>query len=301
MPPTIQSVGPGFLLSVHTDYPGQIDPSTFVWIVDVEGLPLNESGGNWRVAIPAHQQNDFLNLSGLQQATNAPSLAANQNVQLSVSLVEDTVGDVDAFYSQPGWTWDPTANLAMVIQANSQGGTQGGFTADDRATIDATAVTTTETNQLAQAINAATTAVINIGTSLVSLPIGQILSSNASDALRLADLGGGVTCDRIDVDISRGNFYGVVVRVTQYPDTAVFRTPDAAWSFSDLAVLTVTRGGDVLARHGIHTTSHTMVPLPETPYPWLTNFGIPIQPSDYHVSVDWAAGVCGELLGLVLP
>jgi hypothetical protein len=142
---------------------------------------------------------------------------------------------------------------------------------------------------------------VNIGTSVLQLPIGQILSSNFSDAFRVEDLGGGVTCDPIRVDASRDNLYGVVVRVTQYPDDTVFRTPDGAWSFKDLAVLTVSRGGDILARHGIHTTSHTLSPLPETPYPWLTNLGVPIQPSDYHVSVDWAAGVCGELLGLVLP
>jgi hypothetical protein len=271
------------------------------WIIDAEATPVNESGGNWRCSIPATSRDQILNLSNMVQAANAPSLAANQAVQLSISLVQDQVGDIDTFYSQPGWTWDPTANLAMVIQAQSQGTTQGGFTADDRATIEATQATTEETNQLALAVNAATTAAVNIGTSVLQLPIGQILSSNFSDAFRLEDIGGGVTCDPIRVDASRDNLYGVVVRVTQYPDDTVFRTPDGAWSFKDLAVLTISRGGDILARHGIHTTSHTLSPLPETPYPWLTNLGVPIQPSDYHVAVDWAEGVCGELLGVVLP
>jgi hypothetical protein len=197
-------------------------------------------------------------------------------------------------------TWDGAGQLQRWL-LNSPTSTTGGYTQGDRDAAAAAAATGEETNQFTQAINEATQAVINLGSSIVKLPIGQILSSTASDVFRIEDLGGGVTCDPIRVDISKGNYFGVVVRVTQYPDTAVFRTPDAAWSFQDLAVLTVSRGGDILARHGIHTTSHTLSPLPETPYPWLTNLGVPIQPSDYHVSVDWAAGVCGELLGLVLP
>jgi hypothetical protein len=203
----------------------------------------------------------------------------------------------------PSWpiTWDGSGQLARWILNSQPPAQTGAYTQADRDAAAADAMNNTETNQLALTINAATTAAVNIGTSVLQLPIGQILSSNFSDAFRLEDIGGGVTCDPIRVDISRSALYGVTVRITQYPDTAVFRTPDGAWSFSDLAVLTVTRGGDILARHGIHTTSHTLSPLPETPYPWLTNLGVPIQPSDYHVAVDWAAGVCGELLGLVLP
>lgn len=284
-----------------TGYNGQFDPTHMFWITRAQSALL-ENNGDWQSTIAATGSFQILNLSNFTQVANASSLDAHENVQLTVSLVDDRVGDIDTFYDQGGWTWNPTDNLAVVMQTLGldQGG-GGGYTQGDRDAAAAAAATGEETNQLAQAVNAATTAVINLGSSIVNLPIGQVLSSNASDAFRVEDLGGGVGCEPIRVDISRGNYYGVTVRVTQYPDDTVFRTPDGAWSFKDLAVLTVSRGGDILARHGIHTTSHTLSPLPETPYPWLTNLGVPIQPSDYHVAVDWAEGVCGELLGVVLP
>jgi hypothetical protein len=42
-------------------------------------------------------------------------------------------------------------------------------------------------------------------------------------------------------------------------------------------------------------------PLPGLPFPWLVNLAAPLQPPDYHIWVDWAEGVCGELIGLALP
>lgn len=226
-------------------------------------------------------------------------LHQGQQVRLQVQLKDPDRVVQDESDAIP-ITWDGAGQIYRW-QLFSQSTTTGGYTQADRDAALTDANNNVETNQLALAINAATTAAVNIGTSVLQLPIGQILSSNFSDAFRLEDIGGGVTCDPIRVNLSRSSLYGVTVRVTQYPDDTVFRTPDGAWSFKDLAVLTITRGGDILARHGIHTTSHTLSPLPETPYPWLTNLGVPVQPSDYHAAVDWAEGVCGELLGLVLP
>ncbi len=215
------------------------------------------------------------------------------NLGITVELLDASGELVDAVAPPLGqYQYDGTTNLGPYLQ--NQGGSGGGLTPQEHDAV-------LETNALSQAINAATTAVINLGSSIVQLPIGQVLSSNASDTFRIEDLGGGVGCQPIRVDISLGNYYGVIVRITQYPDTTVFRTPDSGYTFNDLAVLTVVRAGDILTRHGIHTVSHTLSPLPETPYPWLTNLGVPIQPSDYHVAVDWAPGVCGELLGVVLP
>jgi hypothetical protein len=187
----------------------------------------------------------------------------------------------------------------MVVQ--SQATTQGGFTQTDRDTLNQTSSTGEETNQLSLAINAATTAIANIGGVITQVPIGQVLSWLSPDTWRLVDLAGGARCDRVDVDLSSDALWGVVLRITEYPDTTVFRTPDSAWSFRDLAVLTFIHAGDIVERHGIHSTTHTVSPLPYVALPWPNNFGWPVQPSDYHVTVDWADGVCGELLGLRLP
>jgi hypothetical protein len=301
MPPTPGSIGPGYRISVSTGYGGSIDPATMFWIVRAQSA-ANENGGDWSVSIPARQKNDFLNLSSFTQVTNAPSLDAHEDVVLTISLVQADVGDIDTFYSQTGWTWNPTDNLAVVMQTlGGGGGGTGGYTQGDRDAAAAAAATGEETNQFTQAINAATTAIANIGGQILHVPIGQVLSQVNLDSLRIVDLGGGITCERIDADLSSDALWGVVVRITQYPDTTVFRTPDAAWSFSDLAVITFIHSGDIVQRHGIHTTSHTVSPLPAVTLPWPNNFGWPVQPSDYHAVIDWAPGVCGELLGLRLP
>lgn len=268
------------------------------WIVRAQSVGEG-TNGDWSVSVPCTGAFQVLNLSHWQQVGNAPSIDAHANVELTVSLVSEAAGDLDTFYDHTGWTWNPTDNLAMVIQ--SQTTAQGGFTEQDRTTIQTTQTTTEETNQLSLAINAATTAIANIGGVITQVPVGQVLSWVNPDTWRLVDLAGGVRCDRVDVDLSSDALWGCILRITQYPDTTVFRTPDTAWSFRDLAVLTFVHAGDIVERHGIHSTSHTVSPLPYVALPWPNNFGWPVQPSDYHVTVDWADGVCGELLGLRLP
>jgi hypothetical protein len=263
------------------------------WIVRAQGGQGLENDGDWSCSIPAKTQSDFLNLSNMVQVTNAPSLSANESVRLSVSLVQNEVGDIDQFYSQPGWTWDPTANLAMVIQAQGQSVT-GGLTVEEHDAV-------LQTNELSLAINSATTTTMTLGGQAVSLPIGQVLSSNLLDALTVDDLSGGPTCNPIKIDLSLSTLYGIVLIITAVPDETAFRTPDQGYVFPDLAVINIIRGGHILARHGIHSLSHTIYPLPGLPFPWLTSLAAPLQPPDYHVNVDFAVGVCGQLLGLKAP
>lgn len=214
------------------------------------------------------------------------------DIRLLIELM-DTATLIPLESASQAQTLDQISGQPFVSQQLGESSTAGLTPEEHDAVI--------ETNQLSLAVNAATTAVVNVGSSLLQVPIGQILSFIRPDAWRLVDLGGGITCDHIGVDLSDDALWGVIVRITQYPDTTVFKTPDNGYTFNDLAVLTFIHAGDIVQRHGIHTVSHTVSPLPAVSLPWPNNFGWPIQPSDYHVTVDWAPGVCGELLGLRLP
>jgi hypothetical protein len=61
------------------------------------------------------------------------------------------------------------------------------------------------------------------------------------------------------------------------------------------------RGGILQQRHGIHTLTHTVSPLPSTTWYGAVGVNAPIQPTDYHIVVDWLDGVCGNLLGFRSP
>lgn len=268
------------------------------WIVRAQSVGEGEPG-DWSVSVPCTGAFQVLNLSHWQQVANAPSIDAHANVELTVSLVSEAAGDLDTFYDQTGWTWNPTDNLAMVIQ--SQATAQGGFTEQDRTTIQTTQTTTEETNQLSLAINAAVQVPLELAGQAVTLTVGQILTSNLLDALTTLDLSGGITCAPIRYDASLNHLYGVQLLVSSVPEGWRFQTPDNAWGFHDLAVITVVRGNAQLERHGIHALSHTIYPLPGLPFPWAVNLDLPLQPPDYHINVDWAEGVCGQLIGLGLP
>lgn len=134
----------------------------------------------------------------------------------------------------------------------------------------------------------------------IPLTIGQLLSRPAREATQENPL---VleTCEPIDLDVSYNALYGVTLRILSYPPDIVWRTPDHAWAYNDLAVLTFEIGGVISERHGIHTLTHTVTPLPDS-----LPFGAGVvtawlQPTGYHIKVDWLPGVCGELVGLIWP
>jgi hypothetical protein len=191
-------------------------------------------------------------------------------------------------------TWDPTTMLWQHANDNVVSGT-GSFTAQDRATLE-------ETNQLSLAIQAATQVVLTVNGQPLTTTIGQMLTPSLLDALTTSNLSGGVTCDPVRYNASGNSFYGVQLLVRSFPPEWRFGTPDHGWGFHDLAVLTFVRGGVTMERVGIHTVDTTIYPVPGTLVPWLLGgIPIPMQPPDYHINVDWAEGVCGELIGLALP
>jgi hypothetical protein len=163
------------------------------------------------------------------------------------------------------------------------------------------AVTLPSLNDILNGITAGVTATFENAGNAVSATLGQIFSITSAEFWQDRDLSGGTTCEHVDYDASFNALYGVSVIVDSYPPDWEFKTPDHAWGFHDLAVLTFVRGGAVIERHGIHRVSHTVSPLPQFPWPWQSALPIAFQPGDTHIQVDWADGVCGRLIGHVLP
>jgi hypothetical protein len=191
-------------------------------------------------------------------------------------------------------TWDPTTMLWQHANDNVVAGT-GSFTAQDRATLE-------ENNQLALATQSATQVQLHGLPAATTLPLANFFEFLPLDVLTTQSLSGGITCDPIVADVSLSFFTGVQVAIASYPPEWIFRTPDEAWGFHDLAVLSFHRGGQLLKRLGIHTTSFTEQPLPGQLLPWAVRLAnVPLLPPDYQIHVDWAEGVCGELRGLSLP
>lgn len=135
----------------------------------------------------------------------------------------------------------------------------------------------------------------------IAVGIGTLLSSPLSQFFSSQDLSGGRQCVRLDMDISFSAFYGIQLVITDYPDDWKFKTPDRAWSLRDLAVIHIVRGGTMIMRQGVHTPTHVISPLPESFPVGLGRLEAELQPADYHITVDWAEGVCGRVWGLVLP
>jgi hypothetical protein len=99
------------------------------------------------------------------------------------------------------------------------------------------------------------------------------------------------------VSVAGGNYFSVRLEITQVPEDWVFRTPDHAWGFSDLAVIAFWSGEQLLQRHGVHAKQHTVSPLPGTVWWGGPIAQAPLQWGDYHITVDFAPGVCGRLFG----
>lgn len=145
--------------------------------------------------------------------------------------------------------------------------------------------------------------IMNLGSITNPIPIGiaNWLLTKPMDFLAPRHLAGPNECFPVDVDISGEAFYALGVTIDTFPDGWRFATPGNEWSFHDLAVMTIVRGGSISRRFGIHTLSFNVSPIPDSITQTVTDLPVSIQPGDFHVRVDWAAGVCGSLIGYVLP
>lgn len=238
----------------------------------------------------------------------------NDSVIMEITAKDNR--DVQVDYGERTFPWSETTQLHNELQDAVPAGGTGGFTSTDRATITGTksdtesileqwanytSVTLPTLDQVLANIDAKLIGTILTMTGPVGFPIGQLLNGFDPNLLQPADLSGGTQCERIDVDVSFNALYGVGLRIDTYPEGWPFRTPDRAWSFHDLAVLSFWRSGSLVERHGIHALTHSVSPIPDSALFSLGPIFGYLQPGDYHITVDWAAGVCGTLTGMVLP
>jgi hypothetical protein len=274
-------------------------PVDWRWRVRI-GRRGDEVNGGVFITAPLDQADQFerriqvdsiTDTTVVTQRSSQYALATNEPVDINIELTDSTGLVVEDSGTISTAVWDSQASTALLVQP----AVAGSFTAQDRATLE-------ESNQLSLAINAATQVVTTMGGQLVNTTVGKILTPSLLDVLTTANLSGGVTCDPIRYDASLQFLYGVQLLIRTYPAEWRFGTPDHGWGFHDLAVLAFVRGGVTLKRLGIHTLLTTEYPMPGLPMPWILQIpGIPVTPPDYHIEVDFAEGVCGELIGLGAP
>lgn len=284
---------PGGFISWSSDFIGPLPSgSTFDvrWWADSEETALLYSQ-----TIPTQVTGGALNLltevgAGTNIGERLPAEGASTAIRVTLQdpahVTLDTGVQLAPFSS--------TVGLGMQQALQQQTTTQGGFTETDRELLNQVAALTQQT---LEGLTVDLTAVGNA----VATTVGALLSPIKLDFGHDSSLSGGVTCDPLRIDLSLAAFYGIKVHVTEFPDTWRFGTPDGDWGFHDLAVLSCWIDQDQLIRCGIHTTSFTLSPLPGTIVPFIAQGVASIQPPGYSVHVDWAPGVCGEVIGINWP
>lgn len=294
--PPLAHIGPGLPMRLHTDVTGEL-PFNAQWHVTVSAEP--EGAGimwveSWLGGDP--QQTHFW-LSDPNRLENFGffAVADGQAVHVQAEVLENGVvvdtGSTNApFDSSAGLGMQ--AELIAIQQRNASGGL--GFTETDRLLLEQIDATSSSTRS-------AVTTSVQTATGIITADLGAAWKWVSQDLWRNHPLTIGPTCDRIDVDVSLNALLGVVLTIDNFPESVVLRTPDGEWSFADLAVLKFVRNGEILERHGIHTLTHTVSPLPGCVWIGAYGLGAPIQPTGYHITVDWLDGVCGHLTGLILP
>jgi hypothetical protein len=290
---------------------GQIGPGLPVyWSSDFPFPPA--AGSEWHLAFASDVEFTDLYITVIQPATQllnqgwvwyvspqAPrqeqlsrTFTDGDTVHVQVELVDPNGQVIDSGRSQG--TFSSTDGLGNQLAAKGTTGGSGGFTEEDRQLL-------LETQQLGLATRSATQSTLTTSTGTSIVDIGSLWNWITRDLWSRRDLSGGVTCERIDYDASHAFLFSVRVEIVELPEEIQFRTPDGNYAFHDLAVLSFIQGGVLLARHGIHTISHDVSPLPGTNWYGVSGINAPNMPGDYHIVVDWLPGVCGQLIGEVGP
>jgi len=240
-----------------------------------------QTGDTWLPFFPVTTWSATENIS--QPLTNG------QTAHATVSLIEAGVVTMEATLDG---VWDSTSGLPMQIEA-SRTSTSGGFTAQDRTTLQGI---DTKTQVLGQPSDL----VIQSASGPLETTIGQIFSRQTLDLLTLSEVTSGETFDPVRADFALW-YTGVIVRVTTISPELVPRTPDDQWYFPDLAVLRIFRGEDLLFRRGIHTPTF----MQEQPWQWgwqiLNQIPVLGVPPESSLAVDWRPGCGGRVFLQVLP
>jgi len=307
------NIGPGGFLQAETDFSGTLTANA-IWDLQLNAAG-SEVGTLYGVNFTSSSARNTFQIFGGQgnEAFAEQNVADGTHVTAVVTL-NDPGNTTDSGTSAP-IPWSNTENAWRLHpgQVSNGGNVLTPEQADQLANADAGA---TQSQQLlpaflqapVQGVNDFLAAVhdavvMNLGTISNPIPIGLAnwFLPVAKQFLSPRTLAGPNECNPVDVDISGAAYYSIGVTVDTYPPDWRFATPDNAWSYHDLAVITFVRGGTIAARHGVHTLTFTVSPVPDSITQTVTDLPVSIQPGDYHVRVEWAAGVCGTLTGYVLP
>lgn len=217
------------------------------------------------------------------------------NVWVSVRLVDAQAAVHESGTVQLPWRGQAGLGAQNYLQSN-QIAANAGFTTSDRTLANQTNDLVEQLLTLTNVVEAAVTTTVATASGTIATPISDFFRWIQHELFEPRELAA-ETCDRIDAHIPGGNYFSVRLEITQHPPEWIFRTPDQAWGFSDLAVLSFWSGDQLLQRHGVHALQHTVSPLPGTVWWGGPIAQAPLQWGDYHITVDFAPGVCGRLTG----
>lgn len=314
LPPPGTRIGPGYVIQLSSDFIGPLPLGT-QFEVRISTHPEGFPNVIWQF-IPTQQPTVAIFVADrftTSSQNGAESVPAGSSVHVIAELKtnDQTVidsGRVDA-------TYDPTTMMWQHINENTGTGS-GGLTGEQAAQLQRTDQNTTEMDVNWQNYTAVTlpslqtvlTDILNGITvfagntpASIGIRLGEFFAWKTIDFFSPRDLSGGTTCNPVRYDASLQGLQGIDVVIDSYPPQFRFVTPDGGWSFRDLAVLSFYRSGGLVERHGIHTLTFSVSPLPGSLAPWPLNLPLEFQPGDYHIHVDWAPGVCGHVVGQVLP
>lgn len=309
-------VGPGLPLSLNSDFIGPL-PVDAYWEITVYEPTEIPIGYVWLLRYDAFQSTiATINLGTrdarlLETFGSSMGLQAGSTAHVQVTLNQQS-GTLDT--GTNNITWDPTSALWSYLPQELGG--QQGLTEQQQQQLETAAQQSTQINQQWQEyeqvtlpslqdvlnnITAGMTATFQAAGQTFGATLGQLFSGTNKGELGVFNPTDGPTCETIDFDIGGAAYFGLTVEVTSYPESWAFTTPAGDWSIRDLAVLRIERGGSQTARYGIHTLSFSLEELPDMLPVSLAGVGVPVAPPNYHIIVDWAGGVCGQLLLYYTP
>jgi hypothetical protein len=284
--------GPGLIIVARSDTLS-IDAGATDWTVRVIGGPQEREIYQQIFRSSSDQMSGQIGLQSVHPIIT-PDYAPDAGTSISIEIGVQTLDGLEQDSSViSGYVWAPTAASWALLPSTLQTPT-GGFTDADRQQLQLIDATTTATRS-------AVTTSVQTSRGAVTMDLGAAFRWVSQDLWVDHPLTIGPTCDPIDIEVSLNALFGVTLEIDSYPESVVLRTPDNSWSFPDLAVLSFERNGDLLARHGVHTLSHSVSPLPGCVWIGAFGFNVPIQPTGYHIKVDWLPGVCGHITGQILP
>jgi hypothetical protein len=272
-------------------------------VIGFGGIPISLNHGQFRLFDP--RETEWASGQWAQQS--------GSSVYLQLALIEGGTGNkLDSGTSQ--WQWAPASNIALM-PLGTQGGSQGGLTTEQAQQLANTEANTNQQQQdwanytsvtlpsLQTALNnilSGVTSTIGSGVSAVTKTLGQLFSFTPFDQFSPDDLGTACFPDVLDVTLSPGFRYGIQMNCTSYAAWYVFAGPEDGYIKQSLGTLDIYRGGSLLRRDGLHTLTHSVLPLPgmpDIPFEAIRDF----VPPDYRIVLTPSPETCWHLESLVQP